>query len=140
MGFDRGYVLTELSRAELMTGNADAAVGLAERSLAELGPEAVLERARAQTALAAALAAQDKREESTELFSRAAATLSGLRATRQAARAWAELGIILMDAGDAVRAVEAFRQATASMHLSTVATAADSQTKPEIESPTSGDL
>ncbi len=116
-GYERGYILTELSRAHLMRGDAAAARELAERSLAELGPQAVLERARAQTALAAALAALGERQEAAEIFDRAAQTLSQLRASRQAARAWVELGNMLDEAGDPAGAVRAFRQATASVNL-----------------------
>jgi tetratricopeptide (TPR) repeat protein/DNA-binding XRE family transcriptional regulator len=116
-GFDRGYVLTELSRARLMQGDGEGAVEAAERSLTELGPEAVLERARAEAALAAALAATGERERSKATFAQAARTLNGIKASRQASRVWAELGNMLADAGDSVAAVEAFRQATASVNI-----------------------
>jgi tetratricopeptide (TPR) repeat protein len=116
-GFDRGYVLTELSRARLMQGDAAGAVEAAESSLDELGPEAILERARAEAALAAAFAATGRSEESKATFAQAARTLNGIKASRQASRVWAELGNMLADAGDAVAAVEAFRHATASVNL-----------------------
>ncbi|WBB99289.1 MULTISPECIES: tetratricopeptide repeat protein [unclassified Solwaraspora] len=116
-GIDRGYVLTELSRTLLLDGDAAGAVRSARRSLAELGGQAHLERARAQTALAAALAAAGDITGSREMFAGAAATLGGLRASRQASRAWAELGDVLADTGDPVGAVEAFRKATAAVHL-----------------------
>ncbi|MFY1694269.1 MULTISPECIES: helix-turn-helix domain-containing protein [unclassified Solwaraspora] len=116
-GIDRGYVLTELSRTLLLQGDAAAAADTARRSLTELGGQAHLERARAQTALAAALAATDEVEQSRETFAEAARTLAGLHASRQAARAWAELGDMLADTGDPVGAVEAFRQATAAVAL-----------------------
>jgi transcriptional regulator with XRE-family HTH domain len=116
-GFDRGYVLTELSRARLMQGDAEGAVEAAERSLEELGPEAVLERARAEAALAAALAATGDQEQSRKTFALAARTLTGIKASRQASRTWAELGNMLAEAGDPVAAVEAYRHATASLNL-----------------------
>jgi tetratricopeptide (TPR) repeat protein len=116
-GYERGYILTELSRANLMRGDLVAAVDLADRALAELGPEAALERARAESALAAAIAAQGGRERAAAIFDRAANTLSELQASRQAARAWAELGNMLDEAGDAAGAVRAYRQATASVKL-----------------------
>jgi tetratricopeptide (TPR) repeat protein len=116
-GYELGYVLTELSRARLITGDVDGAVEAAERSLNELGPEALLERARAEAALAAAVAASGDRERAADLFAGAARSLGAIKASRQASRAWAELGIMLADAGEAVAAVEAFRHATASVNL-----------------------
>jgi len=110
-------VLTELSRTLLMEGDVAGAVQSARRSLTELGGQAHLERARAQTALAAALAAADEMAESREMFAEAAQTLSGLNASRQASRAWAELGDMLADTGDPVGAVGAFRKATAAVRL-----------------------
>lgn len=116
-GFDRGYVLTELSRAHLMLGDARKAVATARDSLDELGPQAMLERARAQTALAAALAAEGASQEAKEIFGRAARTLHSLKATRQAARAWVELGNVLASIGEANAAIDAFRAATAAVNL-----------------------
>ena len=118
-GYDRGYVLTELSRSYLMQGDANAAVEAAERSLTELGPEAALERARAHTALAAALAARGDRDRSAEIFAHAARALGEIKANRQAARAWVELGNMLVEAGDHATAIEAFRRATAAVNLGT---------------------
>ncbi|MDG4766409.1 tetratricopeptide repeat protein [Solwaraspora sp. WMMD406] len=116
-GIDRGYVLTELSRVNLLDGDVASAVDCARRSLSELGGQAHLERARAQIALAAALAAADDKEQSQEVFAEAAQTLGRLNASRQASRAWAELGDMLADTGDPIGAVEAFRKATAVVHL-----------------------
>lgn len=116
-GIDRGYVLTELSRTLLMQGDVAGAVRSARRSLTELGGQAHLERARAQTALAAALAAAGEVSESREVFAEAAQTLSGINASRQASRAWAELGDMLAETGDPVGAVGAFRNATAAVRL-----------------------
>lgn len=124
-GVDRGYVLTELSRVKLMQGDADGAVAAAESSLHELGPEASLERARANIALAAALAATGEVDRSKEIFTEAAQTLGQLRASRQASRAWAELGDVLANAGDAVGAVEAFRKASAAVNLMSPSSAGD---------------
>lgn len=115
--YELGYVLTELSRAYLLKGEVRDAVGAAEQSLSELGPEAALERARAATALAAALAADGARDRAAELFTTAAETLSRMNTSRQAARAWVELGEMLVQAGDTVSAVNAFRKATAAMNL-----------------------
>jgi tetratricopeptide (TPR) repeat protein len=115
--YDRGYILTELSRAHLMQGDAKYAVELAERSLAELGPEAALERARAETVLAAAHAALGEQDRAAEIFDRAAGTLRELRASRQAARAWVELGNMLDEAGNSAAAVRAFREATSAVNL-----------------------
>jgi tetratricopeptide (TPR) repeat protein len=116
-GYDRGYVLTELSRAYLMEGDAKAAVELAERSLAELGPEAALERARAESVLASAIAADGDHARAVDLFDRAANTLRELKASRQAARAWVELGNLLDQAGESAGAVQAFREAAAAVNL-----------------------
>jgi transcriptional regulator with XRE-family HTH domain len=121
-GYERGYVLTELSRASLLRGDARRALDEAERAVAELGSEAALERARAETALAAALAASGERARAAEVFDRAASTLGQLNASRHAARAWVELGNMLDEAGDSAGAVRAFRQATASLHLTPPAT------------------
>lgn len=117
-GYERGYVLTELSRASLLRGEVMRAVNEAERAVVELGTEAVLERARAETAFAAALFASGDRERAAEVFDRAANTLGQLKASRHAARAWVELGNLLDETGDAAGAVRAFRHATDSMHLS----------------------
>lgn len=116
-GYDRGYMLTDLSRAHLMRGDARAAVELAEQSLAELGPEALLERARAEAMLAAALAECGERDRAAETFDRAANTLRRLKASRQAARAWVELGNLLDQAGDQAGAVRAYRESAAAMNL-----------------------
>lgn len=115
--YELGYVLTELSRAYLLKGEVTGAVDAAEQSLDELGPDAVLERARAATALAAALAADGARDRAAELFTTAAETLGQLKTSRQAARAWVELGEMLVQAGDPAAAVDAFRRATAAMNL-----------------------
>ena len=115
--YELGYVLTELSRAYLLKGEVAGAVDAAEQSLDELGPEAALERARAATALAAALAADGARERAAELFTTAAETLGQMKTSRQAARAWVELGEMLVQAGDPTAAVDAFRKATAAMNL-----------------------
>lgn len=115
--YERGYVLTELSRAQLLREQPAQAQELAERALGELGDEAALERARAETALAAAYAAQGEKDAAAQVFDRAANTLEQLHASRHAARAWVELGNMLDQAGDAAAAVRAFRQATAAMHL-----------------------
>ena len=115
--YELGYVLTELSRAYLLKGEVAGAVDAAERSLDELGPEAALERARAATALAAALAANGARDRAAELFTTAAETLGQMKTSRQAARAWVELGEMLVQAGDPAAAVDAFRKATAAMNL-----------------------
>lgn len=116
-GYDRGYLLTELSRAYLMEGKADTALELAQQSLSELGPEAKLERARAEAVLAAALAANGDQSAATELFDRAANTLRQLRASRQAARAWVELGNMLDAAGEPASALRAFQEAAAAVNL-----------------------
>ncbi|HEY0641013.1 MAG TPA: helix-turn-helix transcriptional regulator [Pseudonocardiaceae bacterium] len=116
-GYDRGYVLTELSRAHLMLGEVRQAVAAARESMDQLGPEAVLERARAQTALAAALARSGDNDEARRIFGLAADTLNSLKATRQAARAWVELGNVLAATGDATAAIAAFRHATAAVNL-----------------------
>jgi tetratricopeptide (TPR) repeat protein/DNA-binding XRE family transcriptional regulator len=121
-GYERGYVLTELSRARLLHGDAEAAVHQAEQAISELGSEARLERARAETALASALAALGRKEEASEVFDRAANTLTQLHASRHAARAWVELGNMLDEAGNPAAAVRAFRQATAAMNLLAPAT------------------
>jgi tetratricopeptide (TPR) repeat protein len=115
--YELGYVLTELSRAYLLKGEVAGAVDAAEQSLDELGPEAALERARAATALAAALAANGARDRAAELFTTAAETLGQMKTSRQAARAWVELGEMLVQAGDPAAAVDAFRKATVAMNL-----------------------
>ncbi|MBB5867175.1 transcriptional regulator with XRE-family HTH domain [Allocatelliglobosispora scoriae] len=117
IGFDRGYVLTELSRAHLLEGDLDLAADTARESLRELGAEPALERARAQTALGAALAAKGDRKSAKVIFAEAADALTGLKATRQAARVWAELGDLLAEFGDHRGAVTALRQATAALHI-----------------------
>ena len=116
-GYERGYVLTELSRANLLQDQPDRAAELAEQAVAELGPQAALERARAQTAHAAALAALGRTEQSAALFDQAAGALEQLHASRHAARAWVELGNMLDQAGDPAAAVRAFRQAATSLNL-----------------------
>lgn len=138
-GFDRGYVLTELSRAHQMLGDYPRALETARQSLAELGPEATLEQARAQTALASALAATGEAEAARETFTQAARSLTAIKATRQAARAWVELGNTLADAGEPVAAVEAFRNATASVHLHQGTQSMRPPSRPEITDGTDRD-
>lgn len=72
---------------------------------------------RAQTALGAALAVKGDRAAATEIFAAAAAALGELKANRQAARAWAELGNLLADFGDHLGAVVALKHATAALRI-----------------------
>jgi tetratricopeptide (TPR) repeat protein len=116
-GVDRGYVLTELSRVRLLEGDTAGAIESAERSLVELGPEAQLEWARATTALAAALAVHGEVERSREMFTRAARALGQLGVSRQASRAWVELGDMLVQSGDSAGAAAAFRKASEAVNL-----------------------
>jgi transcriptional regulator with XRE-family HTH domain len=117
-GRDRACILTELARLRLMRQDEEGAIERAERALTEVGAEATLERVRAEAVLAAALATSGSQSRAAELFEAAAGTLQGMGASRQAARAWVDLGNLLDLAGDPHGAVKAFRRATAAVHIS----------------------
>lgn len=120
---DRGYALTELSRAHLALGNPELAHRVAQDSLDTLGDGAALERSRARMALSAVLRASGSDDRAQALAAQAAAELEGLGATRHAARAWIELAEQYAATGDLPAALGAYRRCAASVHLTVPAPA-----------------
>ncbi|WP_236579657.1 helix-turn-helix domain-containing protein [Streptomyces sp. HM190] len=107
---DIAYCLSALAQVELRLGNAEAAIGHAERALELLGPDHRLQSARNHLVLAAARLALGDRESAQDAYERGALMLEASEANRQAAFAWAELAEILKLCGEDERAVWAYRQ------------------------------
>jgi tetratricopeptide (TPR) repeat protein len=98
---------TELARCELLLGRADVARRLAQSALKRLHEEHRLERARALTALGAALVATGDTAAGVAELEEAAEALSHVEAPRQAAAVWRQLSETYRSLGDAARALEA---------------------------------
>lgn len=121
---DIAYCHTDLAKAELLLGNAPAAIGHADEALRLLGPNHRLQTARTLLVLAHARLAQDDREGAQAAYERGALILEASEAGRRAAFAWAELAEILQICGDDERAVWAYRQSLRCMgHRETALTA-----------------
>jgi tetratricopeptide (TPR) repeat protein len=98
---------TELARCELLLGRADVARRLAKSALKRLHEEHRLERARALTALGAALVASGETAAGVAELEEAAQTLKLVEAPRQAAAVWRQLSETLRSLGDPAGALEA---------------------------------
>jgi tetratricopeptide (TPR) repeat protein len=98
---------TELARCELLLGRADVARRLAQSALKRLHEEHRVERARALTALGAALVASGDTAAGVAELEEAADTLSRVEAPRQAAAVWRQLSETFRRIGDPARALEA---------------------------------
>jgi tetratricopeptide (TPR) repeat protein len=98
---------TELARCELLLGRADVARRLAQSALKRLHEEHRLERARALTALGAALVASGETAAGVAELEEAAQTLKRVEAPRQAAAVWRQLSETLRSLGDPAGALEA---------------------------------
>lgn len=98
---------TELARCELLLGRADVARRLAQSALKRLPEEHRLERARALTALGAALVASGDTAAGVAELEAAAHALSRVEAPRQAAAVWRQLSETYRSLGDPARALEA---------------------------------
>ncbi|MFJ9541230.1 helix-turn-helix domain-containing protein [Streptomyces sp. NPDC101225] len=107
---DVAYCLSALAQVELRLGNAEAAIGHAERALELLGSDHRLQSARNHLVLAAARLVLGDRESAQDAYERGALMLEASEANRQAAFAWAELAEILKLCGEDERAVWAYRQ------------------------------
>jgi tetratricopeptide (TPR) repeat protein/DNA-binding XRE family transcriptional regulator len=114
---DKAYILTELCYVHLARDDVAQAVRAAEQARGLLGSTAQLERARATTALAVALTAQDEPIRAHALFAEAATVLDHLGATRHAARSWIELAHALADAGHFTDAIAAYENAARAMNI-----------------------
>ena len=79
---DKAYVFTELCYVHLARGDTDQAIAAAQNAHHLLGPTAMLEAARATTALAVALSADGQDVRAQELFTEAATVLDRLGATQ----------------------------------------------------------
>jgi len=111
---DLAYCETEMARAHLMLGDADAAVRTARESLHHLpAAEERLERSRALTVLADAWLAAGDPEAAAAAYREAATSLAAAGAGRQAARVWRQLADHLERAGDMAGALDALKAATA---------------------------
>lgn len=114
---DKAYVCTELCYAHLARDEIDQAIHAAQDAHNLLGPTAMLESARATTALAVALTAGGQHERARALFTEAATVLDRLGATRHAARAWVELAHALVSTGQTEAAVTAYDNAARAMNI-----------------------
>jgi tetratricopeptide (TPR) repeat protein len=104
---DVASVETELARCELLLGRADVARRLAQSALKRLHEEHRLERARALTALGAALVASGETAAGIAELEGAADALGRVEAPRQAAAVWRQLSETFRSLGDPARALEA---------------------------------
>ena len=98
---------TELARCELLLGRPDVARRHATSVLARLGPEYRIERARALTALGAALIALGEEAAGVHSLDEAATALDAAEAPRQAAAVWRQLSSVFRTLGDPLRALDA---------------------------------
>jgi tetratricopeptide (TPR) repeat protein/DNA-binding XRE family transcriptional regulator len=114
---DKAYVFTELCYVHLARGDSAQAISAAQDAHHLLGPTAILEAARATTALAVALTGDGQHERAKDLFTEAATVLDRLGATRHAARAWVELAHALVRTGRLEEAVTAFDNAARAVNI-----------------------
>lgn len=98
---------TELARCELLLGRAEVARRLAKSALKRLKPEHRLERARALTALGAALVASGETAAGVAELEEAAQALLRVEAPRQAAAVWRQLSETFRSLGDPAGALDA---------------------------------
>lgn len=98
---------TELARCELLLDRPDVARRLAQSALKRLDPSQRMERARALTALGAALVATGDSSAGILELEAAAEELGNVEATRQAAAVWRQLAGVFRSLGDDVRALNA---------------------------------
>jgi tetratricopeptide (TPR) repeat protein len=98
---------TELARCELLLGRADVARRLAQSALTRLSKDHRLERARALTALGAALVASGETAAGVAELEEAARVLRSADAPRQAAAVWRQLSETFRALGDPAAALEA---------------------------------
>jgi tetratricopeptide (TPR) repeat protein len=113
----KAYVFTELCYVHLARGDTDQAIATAQNAHHLLGPTAMLEAARATTALAVALIASGQAERAEEMFTEAATVLDRLGATRHAARAWVELAHALVKTGRLEDALTAYDNAARAVNI-----------------------
>jgi tetratricopeptide (TPR) repeat protein len=98
---------TELARCELLLGRADVARRLAKSALKRLGPTHRMERARALTALGAALVAAGDTAAGIAELEEAAEALRNVESQRQAAAVWRQLAALFRSMDDSARALDA---------------------------------
>lgn len=113
----QAYVFTELCYAHLARDEVDEAIHAAQDAQRLLGSTAMLETARASTALAAALTAKGEHERARAVFTEAATVLDRLGATRHAARAWIELAHAQVKTGRFKEAVVAYDRAASAVNI-----------------------
>lgn len=98
---------TELARCELLLGRPDSAVRVARSALKHLGPEHRVERARALTALGAALISSGETAAGVAELEQAADALAAQDSPRQAAAVWRQLSAVFRAIGDHAWALQA---------------------------------
>jgi transcriptional regulator with XRE-family HTH domain len=98
---------TELARAELVLSRPEVARRHAASALKHLGPEHSIERARALTALAAAVWALGSPRDAASFLGEAGTLLESSQAPRQAAAVWRQLAEVYRTGGDFERALAA---------------------------------
>jgi transcriptional regulator with XRE-family HTH domain len=106
---DLAYCETELARCRLMRGEPEAALQVADSSLARLQGRRILEAARLHLLRAGGLAMLDDPPAAREACEAARDILLTLPASRHIAAVWREHAEMLMSLGDARAAVESLR-------------------------------
>lgn len=98
---------TELARCELLLSRPEVATRLARAALKRLAPEHRVERARALTALGAALIAAGETTAGVAELEEAATALAAHDSPRQAAAVWRQLSVVFRAIGDPAWALSA---------------------------------
>ncbi len=101
----------ERSRAQVLLGNASAAVDYARSALDRLAGQTRLENADAQVVLGDALYALGDKDAAARAYSWAAEMLSMMTASRQSAAVWRDLGDRFYGSGETERAAVAYDRA-----------------------------
>lgn len=118
-GVDAAECVIEMARSKVLLGDAGAAVEMAQRVLADLGPRirGSVTAIRARLMLAQALVASGEHAGALTALRATRDELAVLTASRATARVWRELGDLFGTAGDTAAMMDAYRTALESAGL-----------------------
>jgi transcriptional regulator with XRE-family HTH domain len=120
---DIAYCDTELARCELLAGDPDAAIRIAQGVVDELG-EGRLESGSAMLVIGQALCQRGDLDAGRAQVAHASQTLMSVAAGREAAAAWREAGDVLSSLGEHMAAGDAYQRALALLGVSAAPTPA----------------
>jgi transcriptional regulator with XRE-family HTH domain len=109
----------ELARAHLIRGQFDQAERIAAQASEGLGDQSPIAAAALAALRGRIAAARNDQAEALRLYATAVALLTGIKADREAAELWFQLGALFDDAGDIRGAHGAYRSAAAAMGVAT---------------------